>query len=131
MTGSRATTKTVSYRRNRDHKNQFNWTYELNNDLLDCYTKAREDPSKGYMKKIKNLWDTLHPELNHFNENYLKQQTTYIQHRHYNLETRTVANNNEENQIVDNTPVRQVEVEDTANDIDEHINTPLQVQNHL
>lgn len=63
MTGSRATTKTISYRRNRDHKKQFNSTYELNNDLLDCYTKAREDPSKGYMKKIKNLWDTLRPEL--------------------------------------------------------------------
>ena len=67
---------------------------------------------------MKNLWDTLHPELNHFNETYLRQQTTYIQQRHYILETQTVANNNKENQIADNYPVKQDKVKDTANDID-------------
>ena len=33
---------------------------ELNKDLFDCYTKAREDSNKGYLKRLKNLWDTLY-----------------------------------------------------------------------
>ena len=69
--------------------------------------------------------------MNHFNEKYLRQQATCIQQRHYILETQTVGNSNEKNQIVDNTAVRQYEVEDTANDIEKHLNTPPQVQNHL
>ena len=65
------------------------------------------------MRRLKILWDTLHPELNHFKEKDLKQQATYIQQKHYILETQTVGNNKEENQIVDNTAVRQDEEEDT------------------
>ena len=64
MAGSTTATKTVSHRRNIDYKKQFNWAYVLNKDLFDCYTKAREDPSKGYMKGLKNLWDTLHQNDN-------------------------------------------------------------------
>ena len=29
--------KSVSYRRNRDYSKQFNWTYELNQGLYECY----------------------------------------------------------------------------------------------
>ena len=79
MAASTTTTKSISYRRNRNYKKQLNWTYELNKDLFDCYNEAREDPSKGYMKSLKILWDTPHSELNHFNEKYLRQQATYIQ----------------------------------------------------
>ena len=121
------TTTAKSVRRNRDYKKQFIWIYELNKDLFHCYTKVREDPSKGYMKRLKKLWDTLHPELNHFNEKYLRQQSAYIQRGHYILETQTFANNNEESQIVDNTAVRQDEVEDTVDDIEKQLNTPPQV----
>ena len=78
---------------------------------------------------MRDIWDTLHTELNHFNEKYLRQRATYIQQRHFILETQTVANSNKENQNVDNTHVREDEVEDTTNDIDEQLNTPLQVQN--
>ena len=42
-----------------------------------------------------------------------------------------LANNDEENQIVDNTAVRKDGEVDTANDIDEHLNTSPQVQNCL
>ena len=66
--------KSVSYRRNKDYSKQFNWTYELNVDLYKCYTQAREVPRKGYMARMKKMWDKLHPELNHFTENYLRQQ---------------------------------------------------------
>ena len=58
------------------------------------------------MKRTKNLWDTLHPELNHFDKKHLRRQATYIQQRHSIPETQMVANNNKENQIVENTPVR-------------------------
>ena len=82
------------------------------------------------MKRLKNLWDALHPELNHFKEEYLRQQATYIQQKYHFPKTKTVANNNAESQIVGNTPVRQDKVEDT-NDIDEKLNTSLQVRNRL
>lgn len=83
------------------------------------------------MKRLKNLWDAFHPELNHFNEEYLRQQATYIQQKYHFPKTQTVANNNAESQIVGNTPVRQDKVEDTTNDIDKKLNTSLQVQNRL
>ena len=45
--------KSVSCRRNRDDCKQFNWTYELNEDLYKCYAEAREVPRKGYMARMK------------------------------------------------------------------------------
>ena len=36
-----ATKKPVSYRRNHDYTKQFDWTYDLNNDLYNCYTKVK------------------------------------------------------------------------------------------
>ena len=66
MTSTTNSKKSVSYRRNRDYSKQFRWTYELNKDLFNCYTKAKEDPKKGYMKRMKTLWDDLHPEFGHF-----------------------------------------------------------------
>ena len=41
-------TMAVSYRRKRDYTKQFDWTYELNNDLQKSYLRA-----KGM-----NPWDT-------------------------------------------------------------------------
>ena len=89
--------KSVSYRRNRDYSKQFNWTYELNVDLYKCYTEARKVPKKGYMARMKKMWDKLHPELNHFTEKYLKQHATYIEKRGYLLQTANVTNSNIEN----------------------------------
>lgn len=60
--------KNVSYRKNRDYKKQCNWTCKLNKDLIGYYTKTREYPNKGNMKRMKNIWDTLHTKLNHSNE---------------------------------------------------------------
>ena len=39
----------------------FNWTNQLNKDLLECYNKARDDPSFGYMGRINRYWDVKHP----------------------------------------------------------------------
>ena len=72
MTSSTNTTTSVSYRRDRDYSKKFKWTYELNKDLYDCYTKARENPKEGYMKRMKVLWDDLHPEISYFNGKHLR-----------------------------------------------------------
>ena len=74
-------TKNVSYRRRRDYTASFTWTYELNQDVYQCYTKARENPAIGYMKRMKAYWDEMHPELNHLSEKHLRQQATFAEKR--------------------------------------------------
>lgn len=56
------------------------------------------------MKRMKLLWDDLHPELSNFNKKYLRQQSTYITHRGYILETQT--NNNEETNLIAKNPMK-------------------------
>ena len=46
---TREKTKSVSLRRNRDYMSHFVWTYELNRDVYQRYTKARKNPKVGYM----------------------------------------------------------------------------------
>ena len=95
MTSNTNTTTSVSYRRNRDYSKQFKWTYELNRDLYNYYTTARENPKKCYMKRMKVLWDDLYPVL----DDYI--QFTYITQRGNILETRT-ENDEETNVIAEN-----------------------------
>ena len=83
--------KPISYRRNRDYSKLI---YELNEDLHKCYTKAKEVSKKGYMARMKKMWDELHPELNYFTEKYLGQQATYIDKRGYLLQTANDTNSN-------------------------------------
>ena len=55
MYATTATKKSVSYRRNRDCTKQFDWTYDLNCDLYNCYAKAKESPTIGYVKRMNKL----------------------------------------------------------------------------
>ena len=55
------------------------------------------------MKRLKVLWDDLHPELGHFNKKYLRQQYTYITQIGYILEMQT---NDEEISIITENPER-------------------------
>ena len=73
-----ATKKSVSYRRNRDYTKQFDWTYDLNCDLYNCYTKAKENLAIGYMKRMKQNWDTIHPEFSHLTDKNLRDQASRI-----------------------------------------------------
>ena len=125
MTLNTNTTTSVSYRRDRDYSKQFKWTYELNKDLYNCYTKARENPKKGYMKRMKVLWDDLHPELSYFNGKYLRQQSTYITQRGYILETRT--ENDQETTVIAENPVRPSTAENDNFTV--MISTPSQAEN--
>ena len=76
---------TVSYRRKRDYSHHFMWTYEHNHDLYNCYVKARIDPSKGYMNRLKIYWDELYPELTNFNAKQLRQRATFIEKKNLHL----------------------------------------------
>ena len=69
--------KSVSYRRNRDYSKQFDWTYELNEDLHKCYTEAREVPKKGYMARMKKNVGRTSPGTKPFNRKIF-ETTSYI-----------------------------------------------------
>ena len=73
-----ATEKSVNYRRNRDYTKQFDWIYDLNCDLCNCYTKAKENPAIGYMKRMKQNWDIIHPEFSHLSDKNLRDQASRI-----------------------------------------------------
>ena len=62
----------VSYRRNRNYLKQFMWTYELSNDLYNCYKDAKSDPKIGYMNRMKTLRDKMHPDLSYFTAKNLR-----------------------------------------------------------
>ena len=121
MTSNTNTTTSVSYRRDRDYSKQFKWTYELNKDLYNCYTKARENPKKGYMKRMKVLWDGLHPEISYFNGKYLRQQSVYITQRGYILETQ--AENDEETNVIAENITEMISASSQAEHVYETVKT--------
>ena len=84
---AREKTKSVSLRRNRDYMSHFVWTYEVNCDVYQCYTKARENPKISYMKRMKQYWNNLHPEFTNFNEKQLREQATFVESKGLILET--------------------------------------------
>ena len=57
---------------------QLDWTYNLNRDLYNCYTKAKENLAIGYMKHIKQNWDIIHPEFSHLSGKNLRDQASRI-----------------------------------------------------
>ena len=61
--GRRTNSGKVSYRHpDRDYLKSITWTYELNKDVYDIYIRVKSDGS-GYMKRMKEMWDKIHPEL--------------------------------------------------------------------
>ena len=48
---------------NRDYTKSITWTYELNKDVYSIYIKAKVD-GQDYMKRMKEMWDIMHPDLN-------------------------------------------------------------------
>ena len=99
--------KSVSYRRNRDYSKSFALTYELNKDLYKCHVKAKEDPKIGYMNRLKEYWEEIHPELNYFSSKNLRDHVSSIIKRNvimetsFNIENRTIETNTEVNNYND------------------------------
>ena len=79
--------KRVSYCQNRDYNKQFEWIFELNEDLHRCYNKARKDPRIGYMNRLKSYWNETHPELSNFKSKNLRDQASRVQKRKADRET--------------------------------------------
>ena len=68
----------VSYRRKRDYTKQFDWTYELNNDLYKCYLRAKENKCLGYMTRVKNYWDEIHSKYSFLTSKLLRDQASRV-----------------------------------------------------
>ena len=68
----------VSYRRKRDYTKQFDWTYELNNDLYKCYLRTKENKSLGYMTRMKNYWDEIYQEYSFLTSKLLRDQASKV-----------------------------------------------------
>ena len=91
--------------------------------------EAREVPKKGYMARMKKMWDELPPELNHFTEKNLRQQATYIEKRAYLLRTANVTNSNTENSNVGES--NNIEVTETIDDRNYTETSPLEQTCHV
>ena len=88
-----------SYRRNRDYSTHFNWTYDLKRDVYRCYLMAKEDPRIGYMKRLKEKWDEIHPEYSFLSDKNLRDQASRIEKNKDVMDTEYVhfrSNNNSE-----------------------------------
>ena len=76
-----------SYHRNCDYANDFNWTYELKMDVYRCYIEAHNDKSIRYMKRLKNLWDKMHPAYNFLSEKNLRDQASRVHKNNIVIDT--------------------------------------------
>ena len=45
-------------------------------DVCKCYVKGHNDKSIGYMKRLKNLWDKMHPEYDFISDKNLRDQAS-------------------------------------------------------
>ena len=110
--------KPVSYHRNRDYSKQFEWTYELNEDLPRYYNKARKDQKIGYMNRLKSYWDEIHPELTNFTSKNLRDQASRVEKHETNREA------------AENSQMLQHCNENMVNDIDNYVPALEQQNEH-
>ena len=72
-TRSRTQVKTSYLRPNRDYSNQINWSYELNKHTYEVY-KVAEPSKRGYMQRMKEEWDKIHPKYDYLTSKHLREQ---------------------------------------------------------
>ena len=81
---TKQTTKNISYRKNsRDYSVSVTWTDEMNSDVHNFYVIAREDTSRGYLKRLKALWDEKYPQFKHFTSNHLRQKAIHVENKRF------------------------------------------------
>ena len=81
-----------SYRPNRDYSTYFNWTYDLKRNVYQCYLTAKEDPRIGYMKRMKENWDEIHPEYSFLTDKHLRDQASRTEKNKDVMDTEYVHN---------------------------------------
>ena len=76
----------------------------MNKDFYKCYVKAKEDPETGYMNRLKEYSEEIHPELSYFSSKNLRDHVSSIikrnvimENRSFNIENRTIETNTEVN----------------------------------
>ena len=68
----------TSYRRpNRNYSTHVDWTYELNKDIYRIYLEIKPS-ERGYMKRLKEMWDKEHPQLSHMTAKHLAVQVDRV-----------------------------------------------------
>ena len=122
----------ASYRRNRNYSKQFAWTHELNVDLCKCYRKAKEDPSIGYINRLKNYWDEIYPQFSYLSFKRLRDQASRVEQRKIAMTTQNIKINavnavaNNEMQNTNETDIKHIiEQEQTVELPDESANAPI------
>ena len=68
-----------NYRRNRDYTKQFDWTHDLKKNGYNCYLRKKENSQVGFMNRLKNYWDKLHPECNFLSDKNVRDQASRIE----------------------------------------------------
>ena len=68
----------TSYRRpNRNYSTHVDWTYELNKDIYRIYLEIKPS-ERGYMKRLKEMWDKEHLQLSHMTAKHLAVQVDRV-----------------------------------------------------
>ena len=96
-----------SHTQNRDYSTHFNWTYDLKRYVYQCYITAKEDPRIGYMKKMKEKLDEIHPEYIFLTDKNLRDQASRIEKNKDVMDTDYVHNgSNNSSQVNEPTDYR-------------------------
>ena len=65
--------------------------------------KAKSDPKIGYMNRMKNLWDEIHPEMSFFSAKNLRDQASRVEKNKVVMETEyRIDKNHNNNNVVSN-----------------------------
>ena len=99
---SRTKTKTSYLRPNRDYTKHMTWSYDLNRDIYNIHKEAIEPNQKGYMKRMKELWDKTHSKYNHLTEKHLRKQALRVINKKLIKETGLITNEAEQTTRADN-----------------------------
>ena len=101
-------TNNISVRKNRNYADKFPWTAERNEDAYNFYLQAREDPSKGYMRRHKALWDEKYPEHSHVTKEQLLELAVFV------LNKIQTQNENRHDDVAEVSQEPQADPQDTA-----------------
>ena len=72
---------------NGDYSRQFDWTYDLKRDVFNCYIKARENKSIGYMKRLNSYWDKVHPGFASLSDKNFRDVASRIETNRVSIDT--------------------------------------------
>ena len=117
---SRTKMKTSYLRPNRDYTKHMTWSYDLNRDIYNIYKEAIEPNQKGYMKRMKELWDKIHSKYNHLTEKHLREQALWVINKKLIKETGLITNETQQTTRADNKENINQPVENNEDNIEQN-----------